>query len=234
MSSVFVVDRHAFFDDDWPQGFVPLAGNPAARFLAAAASRGRFVDRNLAEATPKWKQWIPYAVVRCSNPTNPREAGVLVVRRTRRQREIRLHGAWSIGLGGHIEPTDAAGAPAPGPAFFQRALARELAEELHFAPGLAATTTFLGMLNDDSTEVGKVHAGLVYTVDVSLPLDLARRAVRVREIAKMHGVFTHLVEFANLWQNPSQFESWSQILVRAGIADPIGGCSAARAGGHAG
>jgi predicted NUDIX family phosphoesterase len=233
MTSVFVVDRRAFFGGDWPQGFAPLAGTEAARFLDAAAAHGRFVDRAQAEVTPAWKQWIPYAVVRCTNPADRHDAGVFAVRRLRQQSEARLHGAWSIGLGGHIEPVD--GEPAAdGPAFFGRALRRELHEELHFAPGHAAATTFLGLLNDDATEVGRVHAGLVYAVDLQLPLDLARQAVRVREIAKMHGVFTHLVEFATLWQNPTQFESWSQVLVRAGIAGPIGGCSHTGVGGHAG
>lgn len=237
MTQVFVGDRAATFGGDWPQGFLPLRGAAAAAFLDEVAQRGRFVDRAVAEQTPAWKQWIPYCVLRCQTPASAADAGVFTVRRTQGQSEARLHGQWSIGIGGHIEPEDAGSspdAPVAGAMFFDRALWRELAEELHFRAGPPAPARFLGLVNDDRTEVGAVHAGLVYAVDVPLPVAAARQAVQVRETSKMHGGFTHLVDFANLWQNPASFESWSQMLVLARIAGPIGGCSASGYGGHTG
>ncbi len=216
MTQVFVVDRAACFGGRWPQGFVPLAGDAATRFLADAHALGRFVERPLAEATPAWKQWIPYCVLRC-------RGGVFAVRRTKGQSEARLHGAWSIGIGGHIEPVDASAATGDGAAFFRGALLRELAEELDLQHIALPEPRFLGVLNDDSTEVGAVHAGLVFAIDVPLAVPAAREHLRIGEISKMVGGFTHLVEFHELWQNPSQFESWTQMLVREGIAGPIGG-----------
>ena len=65
---------------------------------------------------------------------------MFLVQRTRGQGEARLHGAWSIGLGGHVEPEDAAGDRSwrdHGAAFFARSLLRELREELGIDIGAA-------------------------------------------------------------------------------------------------
>jgi predicted NUDIX family phosphoesterase len=230
---VFVVDRAAFFGGDWPQGFVTVPGGPDD-FLAAAHGRGRFVDRAQAERNPDWKQWIPYCVVRCgigsdsgSDAAGPAGgAGVFVVRRTRGQSEARLHQSRSIGIGGHVEPPDAApAAEGTGRAFFARALGRELAEELTFGDAALPAPRLLGIVNDDATPVGQVHAGLVYGLDLRLPLPAAQERVGIREITKMVGGFVSLVELRELWQDPAQFESWSRFLIRAGIVGATGGRS---------
>jgi predicted NUDIX family phosphoesterase len=111
--------------------------------------------------------------------------------------------------------------PTDAHAFFATALARELSEEL-ILPGQTPAPRLLGLINDDSTEVGKVHAGLAYCIDFPTPLRLARETVGIREISKMRGGFTHLVEFAELWQTPSQFESWSQFLIQAEVVGAMG------------
>lgn len=220
MSEVLVADRAAFFAGAWPQGFTPLAGVDGERFLDEALARSRFVDRPTAETTPAWKQWIPYCVLCCRGPAGELP-GVLLVRRTKGTSEARLHGAWSIGLGGHVDPED--GAPVgAGAGYFARALARELREELRLPAGELPQPRFLGLLNDDSTEVGSVHAGLVYRVDLPWPNPLADKQIGIRETGKMEGRFTHLVEFFKLWQDDAPFESWSSVLVRAGVVDDVG------------
>jgi predicted NUDIX family phosphoesterase len=233
MAQVFAVERAAFFGGEWPQGFVAVTGATASGFLDDAHRRGRFVERAVAEQTPAWKQWIPYCVLRCrSAVASPHEGlepargtldGVFRVERTSGQGEARLHGAWSIGLGGHVEPVDRGDGDGTehGAGFFERALARELAEELRLGTSLPAPR-FVGLLNDEQTPVGRVHAGLVYVCDLVTDLDAARRMVAVREIGKMRGGFGSLVEFGELWQDPSRFESWSQFLVQAGVAGPMG------------
>lgn len=231
MSEVFVVDRSDFFGGDWPQGFTALRRPDAEALLRRAHQRGRFVDRSTAERTPAWKQWIPYGVLCCGDG---RIDGVFTVQRTKGQTEARLHGAYSVGLGGHIERVDALMGNDPsgdGPAFFAAALQRELREEVDFGSlvfedrasgdrasgGAPPAPELVGLINDDSTEVGSVHAGLCYRVSLPLPLATARVRVRIAETDKMRGGFTPLVELANLWQNPSQFETWSQLLIRAGV-----------------
>ncbi len=233
MAEVFVVDRQAMFAGTWPQGFLPAAGAAGAALLEEGFRRGRFVDRELAERTPAWKQWIPYCLLRCvghapTDGSNPRVEGIFRVRRSKGQAETRLHGLWSIGLGGHVDPEDGAadGPTSPeadsGAAFFARALLRELHEELHLTLPPGTAPQFLGVLNDDSTPVGQVHAGLVYRLDLPMPLALAEQTVQVREISKMSGGFGSLVDFRILWQDRAQFETWSQLLVDAGVALPKG------------
>jgi hypothetical protein len=67
-----------------------------------------------------------------------------------------------------------------------------------------------------------VHAGLVYRVDLPWPNPMADRQIGIRETGKMEGRFTHLVEFFKLWQDGAPFESWSSVLVRAGVVDDVG------------
>lgn len=226
MSLVQVVDRAAFFGGRWPQGYHPFEPGEARAFLERALQQARFVERPLAESTPAWKQWIPYCVLRCA----PRGAfdgahadcGVFAVQRTRGAKEARLHGAWSIGLGGHVEPDDAMAPGGDAAAFYARALGRELAEELVLPEPLGTAPRLLGLMNDDSTEVGAVHAGLVYVLDLPMALAAAQRTVAVREVDKMAGGFTHLAGLRNLWLNRAPFESWSERLLAAGILGPMG------------
>ena len=234
MSEVFVVDRAAFFGGAWPQGFAPLAAREAAPFLDRALAAGRFVDREDAERTPDWKQWIPYCVIRARSaepadgglaPDDARAEliGVFHVQRTTGQGETRLHGARSIGLGGHVEPADVPQlelSRGDGTSFFAAALVRELTEELDCG-ATAPTPRFVGLLNDDRTPVGTVHAGLVHVWDLVGDFQQLRQQLRVREISKMNGGFGSLVEFHELWQDSAKFESWSQFLIRAGVAGPM-------------
>jgi predicted NUDIX family phosphoesterase len=228
MEQVFVVRRSDLFDGAWPQGFVPLQGKASADLLARIHELGFFAARDEAEQQPAWKQTIPYCVFR-------RPGQVFCVQRKTAQTESRLHGKLSIGIGGHVNPPAAVGdftggdftgggSPAAGAggiatgighaaAFFRSALARELAEELHGTEVPEFTPTFLGLLNDDSEGVGRVHSGLVFAAD--WPAD---RGLRVREVSKMAGGFRPLAELQPLWQDPARFESWSRMLFEAGIA----------------
>lgn len=218
VEQVFVVRRRDFFGGDWPQGFSACAndGEPLLdRFLA----EGFFVDRPEAEQNSEWKQWIPYCVLR-------RPGQVFCVQRKAAQTETRLHHLLSIGIGGHVNPglpTDSA------KGFFAAALRQELDEELAFfatggpeAPSIECPVAprLCGLLNDDATEVGRVHCGLVYALDLPAPSPAAP-VVRVREVSKMAGGFRHLAELEGLWQDPARFESWSRILFQAGLAGPI-------------
>jgi predicted NUDIX family phosphoesterase len=210
MEQVFVVRRRDFFGGDWPQGFVALDGDTGTAMLDAFRRQGQFVDRAAAEADPEWKQPIPYCAIL-------RGREIFVVQRKRTQSETRLHDLLSIGLGGHVNPE--ADPPPDGASFFASTLRRELGEELQIAPS-APAPAFCGLLNDDSNPVGKVHVGLVYLL--RLPVGATPPAeVGVREISKMAGGFRDLVESENLWQDPSRFESWSAILLVAGIFGPM-------------
>jgi predicted NUDIX family phosphoesterase len=144
-----------------------------------------FIDRPTAEGAPQYKQIIPYVVIRHAE-------SFFLLQRTPKQTEARLHHKLSLGIGGHINPDT--------PELLD-GLQKELEEEVHMAGDY--DLTFVGILNDDTTEVGRVHLGVVYV------LDAHDRDVTVRETEKMTGRWAGVSELAALRE---QMETWSQIV----------------------
>ena len=94
------------------------------------------------------------------------------MRRTRGGADARLHDLWSIGVGGHLNPGDDG---------VLGGLRREWHEEVEAA--FDPQPRFVGLLNDDTTPVGRVHLGLVFEIEA------AGRPVAVRETDKLSGGF---------------------------------------------
>ena len=204
------------------RGFVPGGGAP---YLERILREGRFVPRPGAEGDPSLKQVIPYGVV-------ARGGEVFLMRRTRRGEETRLHDRFSLGVGGHVNPRDAAeptgdetratrkGALAE--TLIERALLREVAEEL-VAEG-PVSFEVAGVLNDDSDPVGEVHFGVVYRLE-------AAGAVRVREVSLLEGSWVP-ADRLDRWHEA--MESWSRLLAaslgsgRPSAAPPAGPARGAR------
>ena len=111
-----------------------------------------FIPRPAAEDDPDFKQIIPYQVFCCGDK-------FFVFRRGGGVGEQRLSGRLSIGIGGHINNRDSE-AGVMTPAAFERALLRERREELVLSGPV--TSTFFGLINDDSDAVGRVHLGAVF------------------------------------------------------------------------
>jgi predicted NUDIX family phosphoesterase len=196
MEFVYVLKRDELLGNGAPfSGFVPLAPEALERrFLGPIRNLGFFLERERAEKDPTFKQIIPYTVV--TDGTN-----LFAFRRGTRQTEARLRRKLSIGIGGHVNPVD--GRPDP----VERGCRREIAEELVLeGPGALEP---LGVLNDDSNEVGAVHFGVVYR------LRAAARGVRVRETATMEGGFEPLEALRSRARSGENFESWSAILLEA-------------------
>ena len=92
----------------------------------------------------------------------------LTYKRTKRLPESRLHGFYSIGFGGHLNPDDV-------PVLFLKdafdyaleTILRELREEL--ITESKPTYSFRGLLYDDSRPVSRQHLGLVYDVELQSP-----------------------------------------------------------------
>jgi predicted NUDIX family phosphoesterase len=179
---VLVVPRERIMG---PRGWRGILSRGTEPYLAAIAEAGRFEPRAAMERDPSFKQVIPYLVLRD-------RGRYFLMRRTRAGGDERLHERFSIGVGGHLNPgdVDLAGG-----------LAREWSEELaaDFVPDFA----LLGLLNDDETEVGRVHLGVVYLAEA------AGRSVAVRETNKLEGSF---VAPAALLAVYDRMESWSQLV----------------------
>ena len=77
--------------------------------------------------------------------------------------EARLHGKASVGIGGHMNEVE-------GKTIFEMLkinAARELNEEVGVSEEEALNNLhFIGLINDDKTEVGQVHVGVVYECKV--------------------------------------------------------------------
>ncbi|MHC4534239.1 MAG: hypothetical protein ACYS6K_09815 [Planctomycetota bacterium] len=115
----------------------------------------RFMPRPQAEKDPSYKQLIPYVIMSC-------DGKYLTYVRGRRAGETRLVGNRSIGIGGHINPIDN-----EIPLFdtdyrelYNNAVEREVEEEVSIEAG--HSDSIVALLNDDTTEVGSVHLGVVH------------------------------------------------------------------------
>ena len=183
---VLVVPREIVVAQPW-RG---LRTDPAglAQALVGIAAHGRFEPRPEMEADPRFKQVIPYLVLRDGERW-------FLMRRSRAGADARLHDRWSIGVGGHLNPGDRD---------LDGGLRREWREELaaDFMPEFRP----LGLLNDDETDVGAVHIGVVFTADAG------GRPVAVRETEKLDGAF---VDEAGVAAVRAGLESWSELVFDA-------------------
>ncbi|MEZ0329590.1 MAG: phosphoesterase [Dissulfuribacterales bacterium] len=116
-----------------------------------------FVNREQAEVNDNLKQLIPYVIIR-------HQDRFFVYKREKRVKEGRLAGLKSIGIGGHIDREDAE-STADAHAIYEKAMRRELAEELKGA-GQFSFPRFLGWINDESNAVGRVHLGAVHVLEM--------------------------------------------------------------------
>jgi predicted NUDIX family phosphoesterase len=194
---VFVVPRHELFPDHFPQGFQPFGeAFPLVRLIDTVERHGFFVERARAEISPQWKQIIPYNVVLVGDE-------VLLLRRTARGGEARLHDKLTIGVGGHLNPVDLEdGAQARNP--LPRGTRRELEEELEIEGEWDIEP--IGLMNDDSNPVGAVHVGVVQRVRV-------RGRVEIREKDVLEGRFVRPDELTRRRLDGADFETWSAKLV---------------------
>ncbi len=191
---VLVVPRAKLLQDG------PIQGFAAGRFgaiLEAIATHSSFRPRSEVEGDPSQKQIIPYLIVR-------HRGQLFLFQRSSAGGEARLHGMFSIGVGGHISRRDVEGAAD----FIAAGLRRELAEELTIDGPWSAR--FVGVLNDDLNPVGQVHFGLVHVVEVERP------TVGVRESEALTGRLADPDEVRAL---RDRMETWSQLILDA--ADPM-------------
>ena len=178
---VFVVPRASIPDE---AGWYGIRTDALGAFLEALERDGRYEPRPAMEVDPSFKQVIPYLVLRDGER-------FFLMRRTRAGVDARLHDRYSIGVGGHLNPGD--GGVLGG-------LRREWHEELVAA--FEPEFRLVGLLNDDTTEVGSVHVGAVYVADAE------GRAVAIRETDKLSGAFAepHEVEAV-----VDRMETWSRL-----------------------
>jgi predicted NUDIX family phosphoesterase len=194
---VLVVPTRVFHELGHFQGFTA----DTSRYLDAllACDEISYRPRGEMEQDPSFKQLIPYVLFRHTDAAG--QVRLFQYTRGRGQGEGRLHSKRSVGIGGHISSIDAGH---PSGNAYAEGMRRELEEEV--AIDTPYRDRCIGMINDDETEVGRVHLGVVHLFDVEKP------NVQPREPDISSAGFEPI---ESLLANLSGFETWSQICLRA-------------------
>src|SRR5437764_3406925 len=153
--NILVIKRRLF---DELGAFQGLNFEPR-KYLDAILSRGNnfFLRRDQAEQDPNHKQIIPYALLTHGDK-------VLHYVRGKKAGEQRLVAKGSIGIGGHMNESDES-LFALDEAAYRAGVEREVNEEIRIEG--AFDDKIVALLNDDSTEVGRVHLGIVHVFHLS-------------------------------------------------------------------
>src|SRR3989442_12207583 len=185
--NVMVVPRPLLFRDGEWQGF---RDGDVDHLLDTIRAGHRFRPRHEVEVDPAEPQIIPYLVFRYGDR-------YFLTHRLRRSSERRLRHLYSLGVGGHINPEDVAGAADPIDAGLRREWEEEVVYSGHFP------TRLLGAINDQTTPVGRVHVGLIFLVDGDRP------EISIREVDKLAGALLPLDAMRSYYLD---MESWSQLI----------------------
>jgi predicted NUDIX family phosphoesterase len=157
--------------------------------IVTAKSNVLYLNRSDAEQDRRYKQLIPYALIIHGDR-------ILRYQRGKGGQETRLHGLYSVGVGGHISEEDT-GLFSTGPGYHE-AMRRELMEEAAID---VTKEMAVAVINDDSTDVGYVHLGIVHVVYV------ADDAIANGRSGIVGPEFVPMGEAA---KNPDAYESWSR------------------------
>jgi predicted NUDIX family phosphoesterase len=194
MEHVLVIRRSLF---DELGSFQGLNFEPE-KYLRAILSRGNnfFIPRPEAETNPDYKQIIPYALIAFDKT-------VLHYVRGKKAGEQRLVAKGSVGIGGHMNETDES-LFAMDEEAYRAGVEREVNEEIEIDTPFE--DRIVALLNDDSTEVGRVHLGIVHLFKLKAP-----------KVQKREAMITGLTFLAKqeLMARRESLETWSQICVDA-------------------
>ncbi|HEV2600900.1 MAG TPA: hypothetical protein VGT41_01250 [Candidatus Babeliales bacterium] len=174
--------------DILPHGsFHGLQATTMQEITGIIASKKQFLPRSIMETDPTYKQIIPYLIYTHNEK-------YFLMQRHAKASESRLRSKFSFGIGGHIRQEDM-----QTDSIFDWAR-REFHEEVNYNGNL--TIQPIGLLNDDSNEVGKVHIGLVMLLmgdreDISVQSELQSG---------------ELISLADAEIYKDHMESWSQIV----------------------
>ncbi len=110
-----------------------------------------WIERSVAEKDVKYKQLIPYILLKNENG--------LFACYQRHGAETRLHGKYSAGVGGHVDKSDDQNDVAKT---IEVGMYRELSEELNNFEKKFIDLKYCGIINEVESEVGLVHLGIVF------------------------------------------------------------------------
>jgi len=195
---VLVVSTDLFRRLGYFQGFTADVSRYLPELLLPANTSYR--PRGEVEVDPRFKQLIPYVIFEHRDAAiGPR---VFQYTRGSGQGEGRLHRKRSVGIGGHISTRDAGRDDSSSS--YEVGMRRELEEEVSIQTPYVAHC--VGLINDDLTDVGRVHLGIVYRFEVERPAVVPNEPDILD--CGFQPVEAILAELA-------AFETWSQLCMEA-------------------
>jgi predicted NUDIX family phosphoesterase len=197
LEHVLVIPR-SLFDQLGPfHGFQAEPDPYLAAILDPA--NNSFLCRADAENDPTHKQIIPYALFQHGDR-------FLHYVRGGNAGEKRLASKGSIGIGGHVNQEDFHASGSLGWDLYLTGVEREIAEELRI--GSPYRQSIIGLINDDTTEVGRVHLGVVHLFTLESP-DVAANEEAITELS-----FRTREELL-IRARDGFLESWSRLIVES-------------------
>lgn len=172
-------------------GFKSYDSQIGQQYIEYLKHQGFFIKRYDAEFNPRYKQIIPYCLVKSGN------TGAIYMTQ-RIKGDSRLIGRVSIGQGGHINPIDD-----DSNNIILSGIKRELNEELGIVDKDIAEIFLRGTIYDPSDEVGKDHLGLIFQVTV------INDDIKVAEKDTLEGSWAFIKKLKDNYDN---MENWSKIV----------------------
>jgi len=177
------------------------------------------VDRATAEEDLRYKQLVVYILIR---------SGELYAsyRRTSKTGESRLKNNYSIGFGGHVSSEDGQQTalwdfprpigdvsldrdrPSGEPrliSILSNAMWRELMEEIKINPKHVENTELIQFINDDTTDVGQVHFGIIWLIDLNKPQIKLKGERGIGEL--------EFLSINDMSKYIDRYERWSRFLI---------------------
>ncbi|EEE48640.1 NUDIX domain-containing protein [Staphylococcus capitis] len=193
---IIVVPRKVLFNDEKNafNGFLHK-NNIKGKDIFNALNEYEVKRRGDMEEDSTFKQLISYCLL------ENEKGEILVYERLSGGGEERLHGQSSIGVGGHMN--DVMGADSINEVLRVNAQ-RELEEEVGLAKEDSQNMEYLGFINDDNNEVGKVHMGIVFKITVSTTDVEAKETDTLR---------IKWVEKGSI-ESYDDFETWSALILQ--------------------
>lgn len=190
---IIVVNKQDFFEGGNLQFQGVMTDPGSVKFMMNKFKNHFVVRRGHAEENMKWKQPIPYTILKRGNH-------IFAYKRLKGGGETRLHEQISIGVGGHMNRLDDR---SDWRSTLLENIERELFEELYFDNHDVPPAKIVGIINDDSNEVGLVHIGILNVIEIDPSVE-----VSVKETEALDGVWMTLEELNNPELN---LESWSRL-----------------------
>jgi dCTP deaminase len=181
---VMVVAREDLFHEGTWHG---LKTDDVAKLVRVINTKHKFMARGEVEDDPAWQQVIPYMFFENGGE-------YFLMQRNAGHTDKRLASNYSLGVGGHINKKDIKTGNIVSWA------KREFEEEVDYKGRYKAE--FLGLLNDDTNDVGRVHVGLIIKMAGN------SNGITVRDEHQSG----EMVGVDQLAKNYKKMETWSQIV----------------------